>query len=214
MILRAEIEQVRIALERLQGGIDPLLLREVEIAEKDLAAATLRAPFDGVVLEVRAIPGEMISSGTGVILLADPSAAEVRTTVIEEDLPLVQIGQAVELFFDALPDAAVPGRVARIVPRRVHGEDRPLYHVYVTMDELPEGVVAGMTADASIITAQRVDVLRLPRALVRARSDGTAQVKVWVNGQVESRTVQVGLRGDVYVEISDGLHEGERVVGE
>jgi hypothetical protein len=54
----------------------------------------------------------------------------------------------------------------------------------------------------------------LPRALVRARSDGTAQVKVWVGGQTESRTVSVGLRGDVYVGILEGLRLGDEVVGE
>jgi len=109
---------------------------------------------------------------------------------------------------------AIQGRVTHIVPRRESGSDRPLYPVYITPDELPEGLVLGMTVDASIITAGRLDVLRLPRTLVRARPDGTAEVKVWVDGAAETRTVQVGLRGDVYVEIVDGLHEGQAVVGQ
>lgn len=213
-ILEAQVEQATIALERLQVGVDPLLAHEVARAEADLAAATLTAPFDGVVLDVMAKTGETIQAGAGVMLLADPTAIEVRTTVIEEDLPLVRTGQPVEIFFDAYPEEAIQGRVTRIVPQRVGGEDRPLYHVYVAPDRVPERVVPGMTADSSIIIAQRADVLRLPRALARARSDGTAQVKVWVNGQAETRAVRVGLRGDVYVEILEGLREGEEVVGE
>jgi HlyD family secretion protein len=191
-ILEVEIESAHIALQRLQAGMDPLLVWEMDDAT----------------------PGETVSPGTEVILLADPAAVEVRTTVIEEDLPLVQIGQPVDVFFDARPDAAVQGRVARIVPQRISGEDRPLYHVYVALVRVPEGIVAGMTADASIAIAQRSDVLRLPRALVRARSDGRAQVKVWTNGLAEDRTIRVGLRGDVYVEVLEGLREGERVVGD
>jgi macrolide-specific efflux system membrane fusion protein len=74
--------------------------------------------------------------------------------------------------------------------------------------------VAGMTADASIVIARQSGVLRLPRALVLARSDGTSQVKVWTGDQVEERTIQVGLRGDVYIEVLDGLREGELVVGQ
>ncbi len=213
-MLKAEVEKAHLTLERLQAGVDPLLVWEVAIAEKNLAAVTLVAPFSGVVLEVMAKPGEAVSAGTGVILLADQAAVEVRTTVIEEDLPLVEVGQPVELFFDAQPDDAVEGHVARIVPQRVQGKDRPLFHVYITPEVVPEGVVAGMTADASIIIAQRSDVLRLPRALVRARSDGTAQIKVWTDDQVVDRMVRVGLRGDVYVEILEGLREGEPVVGE
>jgi HlyD family secretion protein len=69
-----------------------------------------------------------------------------------------------------------------------------------------------MTVDASIVIAKQSNVLRLPRALVRARSDGTAQVRVWVGDHTEDRTVKVGLRGDQYVEIVDGLSEGEQVV--
>ena len=206
----AREEQAR----QLAEGSGPLPTQEVKRAEADLAFATLAAPFDGVVLDVMAKPGETVSAGMGFILLSDPSAVEVRTTVIEEDLPLVQVGQPVELFFDAQPDAALEERVVRIVPRRVPGDNRPLYHVYVSLDDPPDGVVSGMTADASVIVAQRSDVLRLPRAVVRGPSGGTARVKVWANGQLEPRTVKVGLRGDVNVEILEGLSEGDLVVAE
>lgn len=60
----------------------------------------------------------------------------------------------------------------------------------------------------------RPDVLRLPRALLRPGADGTAAVEVWANGQRVERSVSVGLRGDVYTEIVEGLQEGEAVVGE
>ena len=182
-------------------------------AERDLAAATLAAPFDGVVLEVKANPGETVGAGSELIFLADTSAIEVKATVIEEDLPLVQVGQPAELFFDARPDVTITGRVARIVPQRDADASSPIYPIYITLDGAPPGLAPGMTVDASIVIAQRTDVLRLPRALVRARADGTAQVKVWVNNQAEDRSVKVGLRGDQYVEIVEGLSEGEQVVG-
>jgi HlyD family secretion protein len=187
---------------------------ELARLESQAAGARIVAPTDGVVLEVMANVGDAIAPGGGLILLTDPAAVEVQTTVIEEDLPLVQAGQSVDLFFDAQPDAIVRGTVTRIVPQRVRDKDRPLYTVYVAPDELPEGAVAGMTADASIVIAQRSKVLRLPRALVLARSDRSAQVKVWTGDRVEERTIQVGLRGDVYVEVLEGLREGELVVGQ
>ena len=219
--LTLEIKRAQQELDWLSEGVDPLLVSEVNQAQVALDRLQVRvtdaqvvAPADGVVLDVMARPGDAIVEGTALILLTDPIAVEVRTTVIEEDLPLVQVGQTVELFFDAQPEALVNGRVCRIVPQRQPGSDRPLYPVYIAPNELPEGLALGMTVDASIITASRSDVLRLPRTLARARSDGTAQVKVWVGGQTETRTVQVGLRGDVYVEILDGLQNGEQVVGQ
>lgn len=213
--LETEVEQASLAETYLQEqGVDPLLRLAVKQAEADLAAAVLVAPFDGVVLEVMVRPGETVSPATNLIVLADPAAVEVRTTVIEEDMALVQIGQAAELFFDAQPDVAVQGQVARIVPQRVSGEARPLYHVYVNIDDAPAGVFPGMTADAAIVVARQNNVLRLPRALVLAKSDGTATVEVWQNGQRHERDVKVGLRGDVYVEIVAGLQLGDEVVGE
>jgi multidrug efflux pump subunit AcrA (membrane-fusion protein) len=185
----------------------------VQTAEEDLKAATLLAPFDGVILEVQAKLGETVIDRAGVILMADMTALEVYTKVIEEDLPLVQAGQPVEIFFDAVPEAAVRGQVARVVPQRISGEDRPLYPVYISLDELPPHIISGMTADASIIIAEKADVLRLPRALVQADSEGIGVVEVWANNRLERREVQAGLRGDVYVEIVAGLSEGDGVVG-
>jgi HlyD family secretion protein len=220
-LLAADIRQAELQLAWLSEGVDPALVNEVDQArltlerlESQAAGARIVAPTDGVVLEVMANVGDAIAPGGGLILLTDPAAVEVQTTVIEEDLPLVQAGQSVDLFFDAQPDAIVRGTVTRIVPQRVRDKDRPLYTVYVAPDELPEGAVAGMTADASIVIAQRSKVLRLPRALVLARSDRSAQVKVWTGDRVEERTIQVGLRGDVYVEVLEGLREGELVVGQ
>jgi HlyD family secretion protein len=219
-----QVELARAELDELAAGPSAADLRQAEAivqvaegslvrAQADLEAATLLAPFDGTVLEVRAGPGEMVGAGAGLVRLADGSRLEVEATVIEEDLPLVQSGQEVELFFDAQPEAQVLGSVARIIPERVPG-DRPLYPVYITSLELPEGLVAGMTADASIVVDSRQDVLRLPRALVRARSDGTATVQVWTGNEVEERAIQVGLRGDLYIEILDGIAQGEEVVAQ
>lgn len=213
-ILEARVEKARLALTALQAGPEPALARAVQTAEEDLKAATLLAPFDGVILEVQAKLGETVIDRAGVILMADTTALEVYTRVIEEDLPLVQVGQPVEIFFDAVPEAAVRGRVARIVPQRISGEDRPLYPVYLSLDELPPTIISGMTADASIIIAEKAHVLRLPRALVQADGAGIGVVEVWANNQLERREVQVGLRGDVYVEIVAGLSEGDEVVGE
>ena len=201
-------------VDYLRGvGVDPLLEIAVAQAQADLDATVLRAPFAGVVLEVLATAGEAVGPGTNLVLLADPGQGEVRTTVIEEDLADVQIGQPAELFFDARPDLAVQGTVARLVPQRVIGEARPLYHVYITIDErLPEGVYPGMTVDASIIVAEELDTVRLPRTLIRPRSDGTAVVQLWQNGQRVEREVTVGLRGDVFMAIESGLQPGDEVV--
>ena len=213
---QTELDRANLTLEFLQdAGVNPLLETAVAQAQATLAATVLVAPFDGVVLDVFVTPGEAVGAGMNLVLLADPALGEVRTTVIEEDLADVQLGQPAELFFDARPDLAVQGTVARLVPQRVIGEARPLYHVYITIDErLPDGVFPGMTVDASIIVAEELNTVRLPRTLVRPRSDGMAVLQLWQNGQQVEQEVAVGLRGDVFIAIQSGLQPGDEVVGE
>jgi multidrug efflux pump subunit AcrA (membrane-fusion protein) len=49
---------------------------------------------------------------------------------------------------------------------------------------------------------------------VRTHTDGTATIQVWTGGRIEARQVRTGLRGDTFVEITDGLREGEQVVAQ
>ncbi len=178
------------------------------------AQEAVLAPFDGVITDVMARDGESLAPGQGLAVLVDPHALEVRATVIEEDLPLVKIGQPADLYFDALPDVTAAGKVTRIVPSRVPQEDRPLYYVFLSIERPAPGLVSGMTADAAITVAEVKDVLRLPRGILRGGSGNTAKAKVWKGGEIQERTVKFGLRGNVYVEILDGLSEGEQVVGD
>ncbi len=214
--MSANVDQTNLNVEYLtESGVNPLLQLAVDEAEANLAKTIITAPFDGVVLELLARPGEQLPAGANLLLLTDPAQGEARVTIIEEDLSMIAIGQAAEIYFDARPDVVVAGEVSRIVPQRVVGEARPLYYVYLTLnDPLPDGVYPGMTADASLFIDSANDELRLPRALVAARSDGTATVKVWENGSSVSREIAVGLRGDVYIVVLDGLLDGDEVVGE
>jgi RND family efflux transporter MFP subunit len=221
-LAQTQLERAQENWDSLQAGPDPLEvdLAEAKVkdararlaeAEADLASIEIKAPYDGAVLEVNARAGERLAAGTALLVLSDPQALEVEATVIEEDLPYVETGQPVDLFFDALPDEQVQGTISRIVPQRLAG-DRPLYTVYINLERVPEKLVAGMTSDASVIIAQRQAVLCLPRALVGASPNGKAIVEVWANGREEQRPVEVGLRGDTTVEILSGLEEGEQVV--
>jgi multidrug efflux pump subunit AcrA (membrane-fusion protein) len=209
-------------LSSLEGGLveeigaqpgSPVEEGEV-IARLSGPGAEVRAPFTGVIAEVFARAGETLPPGQGLALLVDPQALEVRATVIEEDLPLVKVGQPAELYFDALPDMVRTGRVTRIVPVRVPREDRPLYYVFLSIEGGAPGLASGMTADAAIIVAEARDALRLPRGLLRGGSGDTASARVWVDGEIQDRQVQTGLRGSGYIEILSGLSEGEQVIGE
>jgi multidrug efflux pump subunit AcrA (membrane-fusion protein) len=102
--------------------------------------------------------------------------------------------------------------VERIVPKRIEGASSPQYNIYISLSDIPDGLVDGMSSDAAVTIAKRAGVLCLPRAVVRASGGSTTNVKVWDGSQSVSRQIEVGLRGDAFVEILSGLKEGEQVV--
>ncbi len=182
-----------------------------DAAEAVLESLEIKAPFTGIVFAVNAQSGETYQPETSLFTIGDPKALEVVANVTEEDYPLLAIGQAVEVFFDARPDVTVTGKVDRIIPKRIEG-DRPLYNIYISLDDVPDGLADGMTSDTAITIAKHAGVLCLPRAVVRASSGNTTTVKVWDGTQELAREITTGLRGDTYVEIVSGLSEGEQVV--
>jgi RND family efflux transporter MFP subunit len=182
-----------------------------DVAKAVLESLEIKAPFNGIVFEVSAESGQTYQAEAVLFKIGDPKALEVKANITEEDYPIVSVGQAVEVFFDARPEVTVTGKVERIIPKRIEG-DRPLYNIYISLDEVPDGLADGMTSDTAITIARQEGVLCLPRAVVRASSTSTTTVKVWDGLQEITKEIKVGLRGDTYVEIVSGLSEGEQVV--
>jgi RND family efflux transporter MFP subunit len=182
-----------------------------DAAKAVLDSLQIKTPFDGVVFAINAESGATYQAETSLFTIGDPKALEVVANVTEEDYPLLSVGQSVEIYFDARPDVTIQGKVERIIPKRIEG-DRPLYNIYISLNEVPDGLADGMTSDTAITIAKSAGVLCLPRAVVRASGEDTIVVKVWDGVQTLDKEITVGLRGDTYVEIVSGLSEGEQVV--
>lgn len=221
---RAEESKILAKIERSTNGLDPLaeaeLKAKVEKARAEYETlqrlstnGEILSPAAGVVTEIKAEPGVTYHANDILLRILDPSVMVVKATITEEDFPLVQIGQKVELFYDALPDEIFSGRVERVVPVRANS-DKAEYAIYVRLDSTPPGLVDGMTADTAVQIAASENALCLPRAVVHASSSDQTTVKVWNGSQAEERKIKLGLRGDTSVEILSGLAEGEEVISQ
>jgi RND family efflux transporter MFP subunit len=182
-----------------------------DAAQAVLESLQIKAGIAGVVFEVSAEAGQTYQAEAKLFTIGDPKALEVVANITEEDYPIVSVGQSVEVYFDARPEVIIQGQVERIIPKRIEG-DRPRYNIYISLNEVPDGLADGMTADTAITIEQRAGVLCLPRSIVRASGVDEVSLKVWNGQSSETRTVTVGLRGDSDVEILSGLSEGEQVV--
>ena len=182
-----------------------------DAAKAVLESLEIKASFDGIVFEVSAESGQTYPAEATLFTIGDPKALEVVANITEEDYPIVSVGQHAEVYFDARPEVTVKGKVERIIPKRIE-RDSPLYNIYISLDEIPDGLADGMTVDTNVTIASRLGVLCLPRGLVHASGNDKAVLQVWDGSATESREVKVGLRGDSNVEIISGLTEGEQVL--
>jgi len=190
----------------------------VKLADALLAKTTLRAPFDGVVAEVRAEVGEFLApSAPGIFIppvldLIDDTDLYVSAPLDEVDVGRVVVGLPVRVTLDPYPDTPLMGAVVRVSP---YVEDQQqqsrTFEVEVELDgRLPEGVVVkpGATADVEIILRATDEVLRIPSFALLEGS----KVLVARDGRLVSVDVTTGLRNWEFVEILSGLSVGDPVV--
>ena len=205
-----------------RGNADPATIQEADNdlalkkAQLDTAQATLdnmelKAPFNGVVIEVDAVANQPYHANDPLFKIVDPKALEADVNVTQEDYPLLKQGQSAVVYFDARPDVTVQGKVDRIVPKLVSGTS-PTYDIFISLDAVPNGLVDGMTVDSNVTIASRQGVLCLPRSVVHASGSNKVILQVWNGTSTENRDVTIGLRGDSNVEIVSGLSQGDQVV--
>jgi HlyD family secretion protein len=135
-----------------------LVRTDVEQAEVALADARLRlercerrAPFDGTVGAVHVRRGEEVQQGDRVVTLGDLSTLRVETTDLDEiDVAKVDVGQSVDVSFDAFPDRVFKGRVVRINPMAEEIGGGVNYTTIIELDELAPEIRWGMTAFVDI----------------------------------------------------------------
>lgn len=182
-------------------------------ARDNLAAAELRAPFAGIVVDVEAIPGERVGAAT-VITLADLEEPLLCLWVEESDAGGVAVGDRVEAVFDALPDDTFTGEIARVDPALVTVDGTLAVQAWASLDVASQqaNLLGSMNADVEVISAESRDTLIAP--LQALRELGQGQYAVFVvqpDGEMELRPVEVGLMDFVNAEILSGLEVGEIV---
>lgn len=219
-----EVQQAQASVEQLQSALKEARTR--------LADTVIRAPMSGVVTQRYIESGELVTSGVAtfssgmpLVQIADLSRMRIKLQVNEVDIGKVRVGQKVEIRLDALRDEVFEGKVRKVAPASaVAQQGAPggaviKFPVEVEIEKPDPRMKPGMSAKCRIIVERRQNVLRLPKETLQFVDANTAKVSVVhrevVNGKTvdknETRTVKTGLRGDAFVEILEGLKEGEKV---
>ena len=201
-------EGARRRLENL--GVPPEVLGEIERTKRIPHSFVWPAPRDAVVLERAAVDGMRAPAGEALFRLADLSVVWALAEIPERDIGAIAPGQAVEVRPRGLPDRAFQGRVALVYPQLNPGTRTARVRIELPN---PDGVLLpGMYAEVEIAATGGGPVVAVPDSAVI--DSGTRQVVILDRGEgrFEPREVRLGRRGGGFVEVREGLAEGDRVV--
>ncbi len=196
-------------------------LRNWDIAEEELqrlqqegkprTTLTLRSPAGGVILEKPSVQGMRFMPGEVLYRIADLSSLWLLAEVFEQDLGLVRIGQSARIHVNAYPERVFEGKVAFIYPA-VTAETRTA-RVRIELANPGQLLKPAMYAEVELAVPQAAAKrLSVPDSAVLDSGNRQLVLVRRDEGRFEPREVKVGARGDGYVEIVDGIREGENVV--
>jgi HlyD family secretion protein len=221
---QAKLTSAQIDLNKLMNGGDKNDVAQsqaqldaanasLDQAKKNLAKATLVAPFDGVVAKLNLHLGETPTASAAAIML-DTSSFYVNVAVDERDIARIAVGQNATLTFDSLPGVSVTGKVTYIASTATTSSDVVTYVVKIELPKENQPLLSSMSATVVIITDEIKDVLRVRNRFIRLdRAKNQAFITVQQpDGSYKEVEVKLGLQNDTYSEIKSGVKQGDVVV--
>ena len=199
-----------VTLDRLRNWEIPEdQIRRITDAEGNAHSVVFRAPASGVVLEKNAVAGSRFMSGETLYRIADLSTVWVLADIYERDIGLVHEGAEARVTVESWPGERFQGNIAYVYPTLDPGTRTVPVRIELPN---PDGrLKPGMYGNIELQT-ESLERLAVP---ISAVIDSGARRVVFVDlgeGRYAPRDVQLGVRGNEYVEILDGVDEGEHVV--
>ena len=212
--------------DSIQSAQDSLRNAEISYTNQtdQLDDYTITAPITGTIVDKNYNAGETTEANQVLCTIYDLSYLTMTLSVDELDIANIEVGQSVSIVADAVEDTVYSGTVTKVSVAGTSSGSATTYPVTIRIDET-DGLLPGMSVDATIELAGAEDVLAIPSAalnrgdtvLVTADSPSAASgtlVESATEGGEDYYSVEVttGVSGDDYIEIISGLQEGDTVV--
>lgn len=202
-------------------------------AQSDMSEMTIQAPMTGVVIGEPKTAGTMAVQGsdnpTVIMRIADLSSKQIMAKVDETDIGNIKVGQDATFTVDTYTGRTFTAHVSKISQTDTGNSwdtsstssssssassSASVIYYYVTLDvDDPDSeLLPAMTARVEINTANKPQALVVPISTLKTDANGSYVIVKNPDGSQENRYVQTGIYSDEYVEILDGLSEGEQVV--
>jgi HlyD family secretion protein len=226
------------ALAALHQAEASVKIREAQLerARVDLDRCTIYAPIDGLVISRSVDVGQTVAASLQAPILFtianDLRKMQIDANVAEADVGSVQVGQTVEFTVDAFPYRTFQGKVAQVRNAPLNVQNVVSYDAVISVDNSELKLKPGMTANVSVLVAQRSNAVKIPNSALRFRpggdrtpggkpaqkrsgerpAQGQRTVHLLKNGQPVPAPVRAGITDGISTEILEGLSEKDTII--
>ncbi len=202
----------------------------VQKAQTNLGYATITSPIDGVVLSKSVEEGQTVAASFNTpelfTIAQDLTDMRVIADIDEADIGGVKEGQRVTFTVDAFPDDRFEGAVTQVRQQATTSSNVVTYEVVISAPNQDLKLKPGLTANVTIFTLEKNDVLAVPAKALRFMpneallqkgqtiADVEAPTKVWTmeGSTFQAHKVEVGTTNGMLTEIVSGISEGQEVL--
>jgi HlyD family secretion protein len=224
-----DYENARLSFDKAQQTVRSSR-ENVQKAQTNLGYATITSPIDGVVLSKSVEEGQTVAASFNTpelfTIAQDLTDMRVIADIDEADIGGVKEGQRVSFTVDAYPDDKFEGQVTQVRQQATTESNVVTYEVVISAPNNDLKLKPGLTANVTIYTLEKNDVLAAPAKALRFMpteallsegqtiEDVDAPTKVWtLEGNVfKAHAVQVGTTNGMLTEITGGINEGTEVL--
>lgn len=198
----AEHAQALATLQQARAG--------VALARARWGYARLSAPVAGTLIARQVEVGDVVQPGRSLMTLSPLGDTQIVAQIDERLLKWLQVGQSARVSADAFPQHRFTARLVYINP----GVDpqRGSVEVKLRVDQPPDYLRQDMTVSVDIATNHRTQVLQVPEKFLLGDGSGPFWVYRLQGGRASRVEVMPGMRAEGWVEIEQGLHDGDVVV--
>ena len=201
LISANDIDQIKYDLENARAAN--------RLSNLEVSYANVKAPIDGVIASRSIKPGNFVQINTPIFRIVDIDQLEATLNVPERELATLKAGLPVELQVDALAGKTFTGIVDRVSP--VVDAGSGTFRVIAAFNNASGQLQPGMFGRLRIDYDRRANALAIPRAAL-IEDDTKPSVFVVRDGKAQRVALTVGHVEGGWVEVREGLKEGEQVV--
>lgn len=196
------IEALRAQVKQAQASVD--------LIRTNIKNSTITSPIDGIISNRFVDPGEMAAAGSPVVTAVNIDKVKIEINVPEAEINKLSAGQELDVTVEAISDNnTFKGTITNISPA-ADAQTR-LFQVKLLIDNEEHILKPGMFAQVKLITETKKDALLIPKDAIVMKKEGNI-VYVVKDNRVVQRNVKLGITNLEYVEVLEGLSEGEEVV--